>query len=43
MILAMSKAIVAIGADKNADEWSFELALEQFRYRQKFFPDTIEP
>ena len=43
LLLAMSKAIVAIGQQTNASKWSGDLAVEQFKYRQQFFPETIEP
>lgn len=43
LLLAMSKSIVAIGQQNNASKWAAELAMEQYKYRQRFFPETIEP
>jgi len=43
LLLAMSKVLVAISQDTNAKKWGGDLAIEQFKYRQKFFPETIEP
>jgi len=45
LILAMSKAIVSISQEQQAPSLApaAELAQEQYKYRQKFFPETIEP
>ena len=47
LILAMSKAIVSIASEQQAPGFGFKYAAElaevQNRYRQRFFPETIEP
>lgn len=43
LILDMSKVLVAMSTGNNAKKWGGDLAMTQFRYRQKFFPETIEP
>lgn len=47
LLLAMSKAIVAIAQEQEAPgfglKYASELAAEQLKYREQFFPETIEP
>ena len=43
MLLAMSKVLVAMTTNNNAKKYGGDLALTQYKYRQEFFPETIEP
>lgn len=43
LMLDMSKVLVALGTRTNESKWACDLALTQFKYRQQFFPETIDP
>ena len=42
LMLAMSKCLVAMANDTNKTKWAGELALEQYKFRQQFFPETLD-
>ena len=43
LMLDMSKVLVALGTKTETSKWAGNLALTQYKYRQQFFPETIEP